>query len=332
MTYHDSIKQADEKMKLSIKQLHQWNLPALPINYAVGYEYIIGKNAPLLAAIKQQLASGKALDNFFIDEIYRQFILGQSKFRDDIIDDVDDVLTFAHKNAQHSSKSTKQFLNAIDTNIKHINSSDQEKINASLTKIRHASEKFKKQQFQLQSQLQASQSHTQTLKIELEEMRKEIYLDPLTNLYNRKAMSQHLDAWLGEDPEKKVAAIVINIEHFSQFNQKFGPLISDILLSKVANKVSSYVDDSGLPVRTGGDEFIILLPDVEKNVADEIALKIRHGIQKLRFVSSKSGVRLPQLSVITGTNEFRVTESVKTIIQKSRQMITGLAKETAMAN
>ena len=55
-------------------------------------------------------------------------------------------------------------------------------------------------------------------------------------------------------------------------------------------KQGSYVGESGLPVRSAGDEFLILLPDVERNIAGEIAKKIKQGVEKLRFVNS--GLRM----------------------------------------
>ena len=320
MKYHDSIKQADKKMTLSVQQLQIWQLAASPINYAVSYDYVTGKNIQLNTAIEQHLISGKSLDNFFIEEVYRQFVLGQSKFRHDIVHDVEEVLINIQTNTQHSTKTINSFISSIEANIKHIQS-DKQKVSLAISELCQSSLTFKRQQQKLQRQLLITQQQTNALKNELEEVKKEIYLDPLTNLYNRKAMSQHLDIWLGEDPEKKFAAIVVNIDDFSQFNQRFGSLVSDVLLTKVAKKVSSYVDNSGLPVRSAGDEFIILLPDVEQSVAHEIAEKIKQGVKKLRFISNKSGVRFPQLTGSVGINEFKVTESVSTIIKKSRQML-----------
>ena len=93
------------------------------------------------------------------------------------------------------------------------------------------------------------------------------------------------------------------------------------MLSKVANKVSSYIDDSGLAVRSGSDEFIILLPDLSTNNANEIANKIYQGVEKLRFVSSKSGIRLPKLTVSTAVGQFKVAEEANSIIKKSRQLL-----------
>lgn len=162
---------------------------------------------------------------------------------------------------------------------------------------------------------------TQALRAELVDVRKEIYLDPLTGLYNHKAMTKHLELWLSEDPAKKVAAIVINIDEFSKINTRLGPVISDVLLSKIANKVSSYVGESGLPIRSAGDEFLILLPDVERFIAGEIAEKIRQGVEKLRFISSKSGTRLPPMTLSIGVSDYHIATSANAIINETRALI-----------
>ena len=161
---------------------------------------------------------------------------------------------------------------------------------------------------------------TLALQVELKEAQKEIYMDPLTGLYNRKALSKHLDLWLTEDPNQQVAAIVVCIDQLSEINKKFGHLISDVLLSKIASKVSSYVDDSGLPIRSGGDEFLLLLPGVDNGSAREIAGKIMQGVEKLRFVSSKSGIRLPQMTLSIGVENFNVAENANSILKKARSL------------
>jgi diguanylate cyclase len=324
MKYHDSIEQAELKMNMAVKQLQLWHLPVSPINYAVSYEYIKKKNVPLNAAIENQLGLGKKLDNFFIEENYRQFILGQSKFRDEIIDELDDVVTHVEKNSQKSSLSINKLITNIDNNISHLQSSDKQKIISAANSIRQASQTFKLHQQKLTEHISFTRKKSLALQVELKEARKEIYMDPLTGLYNRKAMSKHLDLWLTEDPSRQVAAIVVSVDQLSEVNKQFGHLMSDVLLSKIANKVSSYVDDSGLPIRSGGDEFLILLPDVDTGSAREIAEKIKQGVEKLRFVSSKSGVRLPQMTLSIGVDNFNVAENINSILKKARRLLPNL--------
>ncbi len=318
--YHDSIKQADKKKALSVKQLHAWGLASNPINYTVSYEYISEKNTSLIAAIQHQISSGGKLDNFFIEEVYQQFVLGQSKFREDLISDLDGLLSTAQYSNNHSTTSVNSLLSVLDKNLDNIRSADTDKANRAFTQIDQASKAFKTRIQSLNKELQKSRQQSVHLQRELADIRKNIYLDPLTGLYNRKAMSKHLETWFKEDPNKEISAIVININQFTQVTNKFGSLISDVLLTKVADKVGSYVDGSGLPVRLAGDEFLILLPDIDRDIAQEIADKIRQGVEKLRFVSSKSGIRLPQLTISTGVNHFLVSENVNAIVSSARKV------------
>jgi diguanylate cyclase len=321
MKYHDSIEQAELKMIMAVKKLQLWHLPVSPINYAISYEYVNKKNVPLNTSIENQLELGKKLDDFFIEENYRQFILGQSKFRDEIITDLDDVVKNVQKNSQKSSLSVDKLISNLDNNISHLQSDDKQEIISAANNIRQASQAFKLHQQRLAEHLSLTRKKTFSLQAELKEARKEIYTDQLTGLYNRKAMSKHLDLWLTEDPSREVAAIVVNVDQLSEVNKQFGQFISDVLLSKIANKVSSYVDDSGLPIRSGGDEFLILLPDVDKGSALEIAGKITQGVEKMRFVSSKSGVRLPQMTLSIGVDNFNVAENANSILKKARRLL-----------
>ena len=94
-------------------------------------------------------------------------------------------------------------------------------------------------------------------------------------------------------------------------------------MSKIAKKVASYVDDSGLPVRSASDEFIVLLPDVDGGIATEIAEKIKQGVEKLRFVSVQSGIRLPKMSVSLGVGEMEEKEGLNKFINRSRRATLG---------
>ena len=303
-------------MSLSIDQLTQWHLPVTPINYHISYDYVSNKNNTLNQNIQQQLSTNNTLDQFFVENLYKEHILNQSKFRDEMFNDLDNVLTNTQKNHQQSSSSVQVFINELDENISNTQTNDIKQIRHALAELHKASIIFKSEQQQLSEQLQASQEITQKLQSELKDVRKEIYLDPLTNLYNHKAMDKYVKGWLNKDPNKKIAVIALEVEHFSEFTQRFGSLLGDVILSKIASKISSYVNKSGLPVRTGSKEFIILLPDVDMTIAKEIAEKIKLGVKKLRFVSVQSGIRLPQMSLSLNVGEKRPQEPLNVCIQR----------------
>ncbi len=308
-------------MALAVSQLKQWHLPVNPINYAVSYEYCQNKKSKLIASIKRFLLSGRALDNFFMEQLYKEHLLEQSKFREEILSDLSSLLTQFQQRCQQSVSGAEDLIEQFDDYLPELMSGDKEKVKLALSKLHQASTTFKMRQHELATNLEQAQMQTKALEDELEQVREELYLDPVTGLHNRKAMSKHVDVWLGDETNKSIVAIVVSVDHFSQFKERFGSLIGDVILSKIAKKVASYVDDSGLPVRSACDEFIVLLPDVEAEIANEIAEKIKQGVEKLRFVSVQSGVRLPKMSVSCGVGEMKNKEPLNKFINRSRNAI-----------
>lgn len=320
MKYNDSIAQANAKMTLATKQLVLWALAANPVNYTICYEYVSG-NAELCKKINLYLANKQTLDSFFMEELFQTYILQQGNFRDGIIDDMDNVLVSINRNCQLSSNSVNGFIAQLDHDVVALQSKNPAALAQVVAHIKKATTELKEKQQEVIQNIKASMAQTDSLKIEIEAIKKEIYFDPLTGLYNRKALNQHLDTWYLEDPDKIVATLIISIDHFAELNKKFGHLVGNVLLAKVAKKVASYVGESGLPVRTSGNEFLILLPGIEQHIAVEIADKIRQGVEKLRFISNKTGVRLPPMTISLGLHELTAKENIDLILQKSRNSL-----------
>jgi len=321
LKHHDSIAQAEVKMSKALKQLAKWQLSATPINYAIAYEYISDKNVPLITKIDQTLFNQQHLDTFIIEELYQQFILGQSEFRDEIFEEVEAVTDNVKDSCLNSTVKSQHFIEVIENNVGTLSSTNKEQQQQAISTLKKAAISFKQEQQKLAQELLSVQRKAKALSQEFAAARKEIYLDPITRLYNKKALNKHFETWVTETPERQIAAVVINVDHFKEFNERFGSLIGDVILSKIANKVSNYVGESGLPVRTGNEEFLILLPDVEMNIASEIAEKIRQGVEKLRFISSKSGVRLPKMTISLGVSEFQRRESLNALLKRTKKAL-----------
>lgn len=101
--------------------------------------------------------------------------------------------------------------------------------------------------------------------------------DQLTGLHNRRYMASQLDALVrragaGGDP---VAVLVIDIDHFKKINDSFGHAIGDEVLREFAVRLASNVRAIDLPVRFGGEEFVVVMPDTELDHAHRIAERIR---------------------------------------------------------
>jgi diguanylate cyclase (GGDEF)-like protein/PAS domain S-box-containing protein len=91
------------------------------------------------------------------------------------------------------------------------------------------------------------------------------YHDTLTGLLNRAVFEQHLEAAVARAvrADRAVAVLFLDLDQFKEVNDSLGHSAGDALLRHVANCLSSAVRDSDIVARQGGDEFLVLLPDVE---------------------------------------------------------------------
>jgi two-component system cell cycle response regulator len=102
--------------------------------------------------------------------------------------------------------------------------------------------------------------------------------DQLTGLHNRRYMAGQLDALVrraavgGGTP---VGLLVIDIDHFKKINDSFGHQVGDEVLREFAVRLASNVRAIDLPVRFGGEEFVVVMPDTELEDALRIAERIR---------------------------------------------------------
>jgi len=86
--------------------------------------------------------------------------------------------------------------------------------------------------------------------------------DPLTNLGNRRFLETHADALLHSCrlAAVDVACVVIDLDNFKQINDTLGHHVGDETLKFVGELIRASIRDEDYAIRTGGDEFIILMP------------------------------------------------------------------------
>lgn len=322
MKYHDSIQEAEQVMALTVEQLKQWDLPVNPINYAVGYEYHKQNNLSLSKSINEQLLVSSKLDSFFMESLYKNHVLEQSKFRYDIITDLHKLLCTTEKSSKLSSDSADILISNFDTSIPQLLSNDKLEVKEAVASLEAATQAFKRQQEQLKKQLQLAHKVNQQLNKELASTKQTVDLDPVTGLYNKDAIVRHIDAWLKQDNQPSMNAILVKVNNFDQFSQDYGLLLADVILNKVANKIASYVDESGLSSRISFDEFLLLVPKIDLETANEVGKKISLGVEKLRFVSAKSKVTLPQITIDYAVDNIQLNETLTNITNQLTKKLT----------
>jgi diguanylate cyclase (GGDEF)-like protein len=88
--------------------------------------------------------------------------------------------------------------------------------------------------------------------------------DPLTDLFNRRYMEE---AMRHEENRalrngSQVAIIMLDIDHFKQFNDAYGHDAGDEILQLLGQLLKSHFRESDMPCRYGGEEFVVILPEI----------------------------------------------------------------------
>jgi len=117
--------------------------------------------------------------------------------------------------------------------------------------------------------------------------------DPMTGVANRRALTEALASeWQraarSNDP---LSVLMIDVDHFKAFNDRYGHLAGDDCLRKVAKALTrTATRATDLVARYGGEEFAVLLPGTGRAEALAIADKLRLAVRKLALVHAASGV------------------------------------------
>jgi two-component system, chemotaxis family, sensor kinase Cph1 len=107
--------------------------------------------------------------------------------------------------------------------------------------------------------------------------------DPLTGLSNRRLFDDRLrKEWSrARREDRSIALIAIDIDHFKEYNDRFGHPAGDECLKRVAQAIGGICREIDIAARVGGEEFALLLPGIDVEAAAVVAERVRATIEDL---------------------------------------------------
>lgn len=126
--------------------------------------------------------------------------------------------------------------------------------------------------------------------------------DSLTGLYNRRYLEVHLEKLLQKNQEnrKSLGVLLVDIDHFKKVNDTYGHKVGDEILKIFAERLKDKLRSFDLVARLGGEEFVVILPDVYEQRAHLIAERLRASIAEEPFACSAPGGKLSITASIGG--------------------------------
>lgn len=148
------------------------------------------------------------------------------------------------------------------------------------------------------------------------------HTDEVTGLFNSRKLSEDLKQEI-EDYEKAgtpFSIMFIDVDHFKDVNDNFGHIIGSRLLLLIGEMIQTVLRESDKVYRYGGDEFVVVMPNVEASTVYNIALRVLEKIKAHGFDVDQDELYYLTLSI--GIGEYpRDAKSAKEIIQFADEMM-----------
>ena len=174
--------------------------------------------------------------------------------------------------------------------------------------------------------------------IELQEANKKLYhqsqTDFLTKLPNRLFFDRRIEENIATAQRNRhpLTLLMLDIDNFKSYNDKYGHAIGDIILQKVAKSISSSLRrETDMVARFGGEEFVILLPNTDSNSGLNVAEKIRTNIEKLDIQCEDSN-SIINMTVSIGISSLEDNKLNTTNLLKQSDNALYLAKSKGKNN
>lgn len=116
-----------------------------------------------------------------------------------------------------------------------------------------------------------------------------VITDDHTSLYNVRFMYEYLDREIDEAirHSRSLSMIFFDLDHFKRINDTYGHMCGSAILREIGHFLRKVIRPTDIPIRYGGDEFVVILPDTSKQGALEVAKGLRESILQHRFLTDR---------------------------------------------
>jgi len=141
-------------------------------------------------------------------------------------------------------------------------------------------------------------------------------LDPLTGLYNRRYGEECLKKEIvrAERNGYEMAVLVLDLDYFKQINDNFGHAAGDMVLKEFTRHLRRAIRACDVPVRIGGDEFIVVLPECPRENVHTILARLK----PFEIIVNR---HIITVSYSRGNAQYHVGDTPQTILQRADKVL-----------
>ncbi|PZR18503.1 MAG: hypothetical protein DI536_01085 [Archangium gephyra] len=144
--------------------------------------------------------------------------------------------------------------------------------------------------------------------------------DQLTGLFNRRAFDSELPVFMARSKAigSGLALLAMDLDHFKPVNDTLGHAVGDFVLRGVGKILAQGVRKTDLPCRIGGDEFVVLLADLNESAAKMRAEVLRAAVNAMPHPGNDQGIRI---TTTMGGTMYREGETLEQFMQRADEAL-----------
>ena len=305
--------------------LKRSSIPPYPQFYELLYTYATGVNPSLNNRINSIFRSGVSPSTDLAEALYNEFLKS----------DVNDRMSSVSERMHARIESVHEAIDAAMTNANAYSGSLQsasgdlegdlggEAIKTLATKLLSETRRMQDTNRELERKLEASRDDIAALQRDLDDVRRESMLDPLTKIANRKSFDEGLADAIAdaEQTGTPLCLLLVDIDHFKNFNDTYGHQTGDQVLRLVAMTLKSNIKGKDLVARYGGEEFVAVLPFTDMGGGMIVAENIRKAIQAKELLKRSTNEKLGRITASFGVAMFQQGENAMSFIERADQCL-----------
>lgn len=317
---YDFAKQIARK---AIPEMLQRSVAPTPENYALWYHYISGRNRALSSKMDKLIEVEAEFTPELNQQLYETFLSDQPQ-KQEI-----QRHTFTAQNLMSDlltlmgvmTDETETYNQKLDGYIEDLSGKYQDSgLQKMMKELVDKTRRMRESGGELNKKLADSKQEVEALRLNLEKITEEASRDSLTGLANRKAFDTRLRQLITESKKdgSDFSLLMLDIDHFKGFNDKYGHLVGDEVLKIVARELMNAVKGRDMVARFGGEEFSVLLPNTGLQGALIVAENLRHSIASRVLTHKDTKENYGSVTISVGAAQYHANfDTDKSLINRA---------------
>ena len=308
--------------EIALGQIKALRQAATPRNCEIWYAYSTGHHRALNQHINAMLEENGGLSEADIEHIYENYLSSTrisariDKVGSQVKGEIEQVMAMIGAAAGFANIYTESLADMTEMLAQ---SKDREGLRAIVESLVQTAKEMESSNHRLEERLSVSKQEIDELQVNLEVVRNESLTDPLTQLSNRKFFDSKLELAIAEARAKTepTSLMLIDIDHFKNFNDNYGHLTGDQVLRLVATAVQQNVKGQDTAARYGGEEFAVILPNTILRSAITVADHSHRAVMTKKVMKRSTGENLGRVTISIGVACLHKSDNAQTLIERT---------------